>query len=59
MKPAEIGQLISIIIWFISLLLSRIAYKDGNETDSNFFYLIELVALGFMWIFIGFNHGWW
>jgi hypothetical protein len=59
MKPAEIGELISIIIWLIYFILSIVANKKGDEVNANFFNSIELMALGFMWIFIGFNHGWW
>jgi hypothetical protein len=59
MKPAEIGEIISIIVWFINFILRIIAKKIGDEVNANFFNSIELMALGFMWIFIGFNHGWW
>ena len=59
MKPAEIGELISIIVWFIHFILSIVANKKGDEVNANFFASIEFMALGFMWIFIGFNSGWW
>lgn len=59
MKPAEIGQIVSMVIWLINFILSIIARREGDEVNANFFNLIELMALGFMWIFFGFNHGWW
>ena len=59
MKPAEIGQLISIIVWLINFIFSIIATKEGDEVNANYFNSMELMALGFMWIFIGFNNGWW
>ena len=48
MKPAEIGQLISIIVWLINFIFSIIATKEGDEVNANYFNSIELMALGFM-----------
>ncbi len=59
MKPAEIGQQISMLIWLINFILSLVVHSKGDEISANFFTSIEVMALGFMWIFIGFNHGWW
>lgn len=59
MEPAVIGWIISVVVWFINFILSVIARRVGDEISNNFFNSIEIMALGFMWIFVGFNHGWW
>ena len=59
MEPAVIGWIISVVVWFINFILSVIARRVGDEISSNYFNSIELMALGFMWIFVGFNYGWW
>ena len=59
MEPAVIGWIISVVVWFINFILSVIARRVGDEISSNYFNSIEIMALGFMWIFVGFNYGWW
>ena len=59
MTPIQITQIVILIIWLISFLMVRAARSINDEVNANFFLSLELTTVGFMWIFIGFNHGWW
>ena len=57
MTPIDIGFWVCIIFWFINWIMEKIVHND--EVESRFYLAMEFIGLGFMWIFIGFNHGWW
>lgn len=57
MTPINIGFWVCIIFWFINWIMEKIVHND--EVESKFYLAMEFICLGFMWIFIGFNHGWW
>lgn len=57
MTPTNIGFWISTIFWLINWIMEKVMHND--EAASRFYLTMEFVCLGFMWIFIGFNHGWW
>ena len=59
MHPADIGNIIALIIWFISFIMVRLSRKIGDEINANFFLTMEVISCGFMWIFLGFKNGWW
>ena len=59
MTPADIGWLISWIVWLIMVILWGIAIKNKNNLLSVLFLSMEITALGFMWLFRGFMNGWW
>ena len=55
MMPIKIGLWISVILWSSLSVMEKVVSNDEVE----FYLTMEFVCLGFMWIFIGFNHGWW
>ena len=57
MTPIDIGFWISIIFWLINWIMAIITKKD--KVESRFYLAMEFIGLGFMWIFIGFDNGWW
>lgn len=57
MTPTNIGFWICIIFWSINYIMEKVMIDD--EVASKFYLAMEFICLGFMWIFIGFNHGWW
>lgn len=59
MKPADIGWLICLILWFFNFVMVQLTRKEEDYSESNFFLILEIVFLGFMWIFFGFSNGWW
>ena len=59
MTPADIGWIISFIFWLIMVILWSIAVAKKDSLLQILFLCIEIIALGFMWIFKGFINGWW
>lgn len=59
MTPAQIGWTISIILWLVFAILNRIASKKGETEIALFSLILELVCLGFIWIFCGLSSNWW
>ncbi len=59
MTPANIGWTISIILWLVFITLNYAANKIGATEVELFSLILELVCLGFSWIFLGFNYNWW
>ena len=59
MTPANIGWTISIILWLVFIILNYTAHKNGETELELFSLILELVCLGFAWIFLGFSYNWW
>lgn len=59
MTPANIAWTISFILWLIFVILNFIANRYQDTAFAEFTLILELVCLGFMWVFTGFTHGWW
>lgn len=51
MKPL-IGWVISIGIWIVCVVLLFIANHNGDIEKASFFNILQLVAIGFMWVFL-------
>ncbi len=59
MKPSNIAWTISMILWLICFIISRKLQKNGYEAEAGTFISMEWTFLGFSFIFLGFNNGWW
>ena len=59
MTPAEIGKIITLILWFFNFIMVRIARKADDQIEANFFLSLEIMSLGFMWLFFGMSENWW
>ena len=61
MKPADIGYIVCFILWLFNFLMVQWTRKsdDFNHSESNFFLILEIICLGFMWIFFGLSKNWW
>ena len=59
MKPSSIAWAISMILWLICFIISRILQKNGHEADAGTFIAMEWSFIGFSFVFLGFDHGWW
>ena len=59
MTPTNIAWTISMVLWLICFIISRKLQKNGYESEAGTFVAMEWTFLGFSFIFLGFNHGWW
>ena len=59
MTPVLIGEIIVFVLWIFNFLMVQWTRKIGDFNESNFFLSLEIMCLGFMWIFVGFGRGWW
>ena len=59
MAPSEIGWLVSMLLWLLSYIVSRIAERHGKEELCNVFIVLQWLFVGFSWIFIGYIRNWW
>ena len=63
MKPADIGYTVCFVLWFFNFVMVQITRKEENDycsyKESNFFLILEIVCLGFMWVFFGLSKNWW
>ena len=57
MNNADIAWTICFIFWFICFILEK-KLKDDIVMSTSLLVL-ELIFLGFGWIFIGLSHNWW
>ena len=61
MKPADIGYIVCFGLWLFNFLMVQWTRKedDFNHSESDFFLTLEIICLGFMWIFFGLSKNWW
>lgn len=59
MTPASIGWTVSLIVWLVFTTIYWISYSVKEIHTMQLFCALQFIALGFMWVFLGFNHGWW
>ena len=59
MTPADIAWIISFIFWLIFTILNFVANKHQMTELAYFTLILEIICVGFMWIFAGFTHNWW
>jgi len=59
MTPSSIAWAICMILWLICIIIERKAYKDGEEIVVSMFLVLQWVFIGFGFVFLGFDHGWW
>ena len=57
MTPVDIGFWVCIVFWSINYIMEKVTID--NEVESKFYLAMEFICLGFIWIFIGFDNGWW
>ena len=59
MTPVDIAWTVSLILWLIFAIMNFIANRYNATALAQFSLTLEWICLAFMWLFIGFNHGWW
>lgn len=59
MTPSNIAWTISMVLWLICDIVHHKLQKNGCESEAGTLIAMECTFLGFAFIFLGFNHGWW
>ena len=59
MTPSNIAWTISMILWLVCFIIRHKLQKSGYEADVGTFIAMEWSFVGFSFVFLGLNYGWW
>lgn len=59
MTPSFVGWLISIILWAIFTIFFFVSSHRNDYEMMTVFNILQLIAIIFVWVFLGFYRNWW
>ncbi len=59
MTPSFVGWLISVILWAVFAILFFVSSHRNDYEMMTVFNILQLIAIIFVWVFLGFYRNWW
>ena len=59
MTPSLVGWLISVILWAIFAIFFFVSSHRNDYEMMTVFNILQLIAIIFVWVFLGFYRNWW